>query len=60
MAPEAETGLAKSENNTFTAISGEFDFRYNARGISDGERTELAVKGTAGKRLMLWDSKRIS
>ena len=38
----------------------EFVFRYNARGISDGERTELAVKGTAGKRLMLRDSKRIS
>jgi transposase-like protein len=29
----------------------EFDFRYNAREISDGERMELAVKGVVGKRL---------
>jgi transposase-like protein len=34
----------------------EFDFRYNARTISDGERAELAIKGTKGKRLMLRDS----
>ena len=38
----------------------EFDFRYNARGISDGERALLAVKGTAGKRLMLRDSRRLA
>ena len=30
---------------------GEFDFRYNARQISDGERTALALKGIRGKRL---------
>lgn len=30
----------------------EFDFRYNARKISDGERAELAIKGADGKRLM--------
>ena len=30
----------------------EFDFRYNARDISDGERASLAVKRSAGKRLM--------
>jgi transposase-like protein len=30
----------------------EFDFRYNTRKISDAERTELAVKGARGKRLM--------
>ena len=30
----------------------EFDFRYNARDTSDGERSILAVKGAAGKRLM--------
>src|SRR5689334_14941004 len=29
----------------------EFDFRYNARDIEDGERAELAIKGSAGKRL---------
>jgi transposase-like protein len=29
----------------------EFDFRYNARNISDGERAVLAVKGGEGKRL---------
>ena len=38
----------------------EFDFRYNARGVSDGERALLAVKGTAGKRLMLRDSRRLA
>jgi hypothetical protein len=36
----------------------EFDFRYNARDIEDGERALLAIKGTAGKRLMYRDSKR--
>lgn len=34
----------------------EFDFRYNAREISDGERAILAVKGIEGKRLMYRDS----
>lgn len=34
----------------------EFDFRYNAREISDGERAKLAIKGSQGKRLMLRDS----
>ena len=29
----------------------EFDFRYNTRGITDGERAVLAVKGGEGKRL---------
>ena len=29
----------------------EFDFRYNTRGITDGERAALAVKGGEGKRL---------
>lgn len=31
---------------------GEFDFRYNARQVSDVERTEKALKGLGGKRLM--------
>jgi hypothetical protein len=34
---------------------GEFDFRYNERsalGVEDAERTEKAVKGVVGKRLM--------
>jgi transposase-like protein len=35
----------------------EFDFRYNAREVTDGERTVLALKGTGGKRLMLRDSR---
>lgn len=34
----------------------EFDFRYNSRDTSDGERAELAIKGTKGKRLMYRDS----
>jgi transposase-like protein len=34
----------------------EFDFRYNARKIKDGDRTLLAMKGVGGKRLMLRDS----
>ena len=32
----------------------EFDFRYNNRsalGVEDAERTEIAIKGAAGKRL---------
>jgi transposase-like protein len=31
----------------------EFDFRWNYRGIADGERTMLAIKGAEGKRLTL-------
>jgi len=31
----------------------EFEFRYNARRINDGERAALAVGGVEGKRLML-------
>jgi hypothetical protein len=30
---------------------GEFDFRWNARKINDGERTVLAVRGALRKRL---------
>jgi transposase-like protein len=30
----------------------EFDFRYNHRTISDGERSNLVLQGIAGKRLM--------
>jgi hypothetical protein len=29
----------------------EFDFRYNARTISDGERADHALRGIVGKRL---------
>jgi transposase-like protein len=35
----------------------EFDFRFNARKISDGDRTLLALNSTGGKRLMLRDSR---
>jgi hypothetical protein len=34
----------------------EFDFRYNARDISDAERARLAVIQCGGKRLMYRDS----
>jgi transposase-like protein len=34
----------------------EFDFRYNARTISDAERARLALKGADAKRLMYRDS----
>ncbi len=34
----------------------EFDFRYNARKVTDGERAVLALKGIEGKRLMYRDS----
>lgn len=30
----------------------EFDFRWNTRGLNDGERSEVAMKKTVGKRLM--------
>lgn len=29
----------------------EFDFRYNERSVTDGERTIAALKGIQGKRL---------
>jgi transposase-like protein len=35
----------------------EFDFRYNARHVSDAERTRLALRKTQGKRLMYADSR---
>jgi transposase-like protein len=34
----------------------EFDFRYNARKVTDGERAQEALKGFEGKRLMYRDS----
>jgi hypothetical protein len=34
----------------------EFDFRYNARYITDGERAVRALKGFEGKRLTYRDS----
>jgi len=38
----------------------EFDFRYNARKVSDSERTILALKATEGKRLTLREPERAS
>lgn len=35
----------------------EFDFRYNARQVSDIERRDLAIQQAGGKRLMYRDSK---
>lgn len=51
--------LKRGVNGTFHHVGrnhlhrylNEFDFRYNARHITDGERTLLAVKGVEGKRL---------
>ena len=51
--------LKRGVNGTYHRISeahlhrylAEFDFRYNARTISDGERTLLALRGAEGKRL---------
>lgn len=37
----------------------EFDFRYNSRKIKDNERSLLAIKGVAGKRLMYRDTKTV-
>lgn len=34
----------------------EFDFRYNERKVTDGERAQTALKGFDGKRLMYRDS----
>lgn len=34
----------------------EFDFRYNAREITDGERTVLAIQKTEGRRLVYKDA----
>ena len=36
----------------------EFDFRYNARDVSDGERANQAVRRSGGKRLTYTDSRR--
>lgn len=33
----------------------EFDFRYNARDVSDAEREILAIEGTDGERLTYRD-----
>jgi transposase-like protein len=38
----------------------EFDFRYNARKVTDGDRTLMALNGVDGKRLMLRDSKSVN
>ena len=48
------------ESSTCTAISAEFDFRYNERKVTDGERTLAAIKQVGGKRLMLRDSKSVN
>jgi len=51
--------LNRGINGTFHHVSeehldryvGEFFFRYNNRKVSDGERTQKAMKGAEGKRL---------
>jgi len=55
--------LKRGVNGTFHHVSkkhlhrylAEFDFRYNGREMTDGERSSEALKGFEGKRLMLKD-----
>ncbi|MBW1673939.1 MAG: IS1595 family transposase [Deltaproteobacteria bacterium] len=42
--------------NHLRKSNGEFDFRYNHRDLSDIERTEVALAGIQGKRLLYRDS----
>ena len=52
--------LKRGVNGTFHHVSeqhldryvGEFQFRYNNRKVSDGERTRRAIEGIEGKRLV--------
>lgn len=52
--------LKRAVNGTYHHLSkqhlprylAEFDFRYNSRKVSDGERTALAIRGAEGKRLL--------
>jgi transposase-like protein len=52
--------LKRGLNGVYHAVSkehlhrylSEFEFRYNARKVTDGERVLLAVRGADGKRLM--------
>jgi transposase-like protein len=51
--------LKRGLHGTFHSVSrkhlhrylAEFDFRYNARRIDDGERTAIAIRSASGKRL---------
>lgn len=45
------------DTHLMTDNFGEFDFRYNNRKISDIERSEIALRGIDGKRLMYKDSR---
>lgn len=55
--------LKRGINGTYHHVSkqhlhrylSEFDFRFNAREMSDSDRREAALKGFGGKRLMLHD-----
>jgi len=55
--------LKRGINGTYHHVSkqhlhrylSEFDFRYNARKMTDSDRREAALKGFSGKRLMLHD-----
>jgi len=57
--------LKRGLNGTYHHVSqahldrylAEFDFRYNARSVSDGQRTIRALEGVEGKRLMYRDSR---
>jgi hypothetical protein len=55
--------LKRGINGTYHHVSpahlprylAEFDFRYNARNLSDSERTIAALTGAEGKRLRFAD-----
>ena len=40
--------------------TAEFDFRYNTRKITDGERADTALAGIAGKRLTYRQTDRLA
>lgn len=56
--------LKRGINGTYHHVSrqhldryaGEFQFRYNARKVKDGERALKAIKGVEGKRLVYKDA----
>lgn len=50
------TGKTKTAAHHLHRYLSEFDFRFNSRKVKDGERTLLAIRQAAGKRLMLRDS----
>jgi hypothetical protein len=47
------TGIYQAVSNEHLhRYVSEFDFRWNARTMNDGERTAMAIESAVGKRLM--------